>query len=229
MLNKLFIYSCLFVCSYLYPQDNYLIIANGPYEDEVVQSLVKDNIVIVLDGAANHLQDLIPNYILGDFDSISPIAEDKYKSLNVPFIYTENQDYTDLEKAIFFAKEKGAKTISICCALQGDRTDHSLGNLSILKRVYDSNIPIILHTKKEMIRFLHDESFSFDGAVGDKCAFFGWPFASVTTDGLVWDVTNWETEIGKQISSCNELKQSHVTIQVHGDILLIYAKEHFVN
>lgn len=203
---------------------DFLIIANAPYEQEVVHSLCQNRTIIVLDGAANKLEHLVPHYILGDFDSITPATEEKYRQLSVTFIEAEDQDYTDLEKAILFAKEQGATTISICCALGGERTDHTLGNLSLLKKVYAKECSIILHTPKELIRFLKDETFHFEGKVGAQCAFLGWPRARVTTQGFVWEVEDWDTEIGGPISSCNQLKKSQATITVEGDVLLIYPK-----
>lgn len=201
---------------------DFLIIANGLYEHEVILSLIEKKKIIALDGAANNLKDIIPDYILGDFDSIEPKIEEKYRLLNVPFIETDDQDFTDLEKAITFAKNCGAKSISICCALGGERTDHTLGNLSVLKKMYEKSCRMTLHTPKENICFLKDEKFSFKGTTGASCGFFGWPNATVTTSGLVWDVKNWNTQIGNRISSCNKLKEHHIEIEVKGDVLLIY-------
>jgi len=201
--------------------DDYLIIANGLYEEEVIRSLSPGRIIIALDGAANNLTDIQPDFIVGDFDSITKETREKYEPL---LIKIEDQASTDLKKGIAFAKERGAKSIAICCALYGARSDHSLTNLSLLKSVYDPNCPIILHTATEEIRFLQNETYSFKGTIGAKCGFFGWPKAIVTTKGLVWDVEKWETEVGKKISSSNELKESKVKIEVEGDLLLISPK-----
>jgi len=203
---------------------DFFIIANGTYEHEVVQSLILNKTVIALDGAANKLRDVIPDYILGDFDSITPETKEKYQKMQVQFIEVEDQNFTDLEKAIMFAKEKGARAIFVCCALGGERTDHLIGNLSILKKYYDKNCRIIFHTPKEILYFLKNETFSFRGNSGAQCAFLGWPKAVVSTSGLIWDVKDWETEIGDQISTCNKLNEEYVEIKVKGDLLLICPK-----
>lgn len=208
-----------------YSTQTFLIVANGPYEDEVVQELAKDRVVIVLDGAANHLQKIIPEYILGDFDSITPETKLRYQNLGVKFIEAEDQSCTDLEKGIIFARELGAESIDICCALGGLRTDHSIGNLSILRSAYKRACPITLHTLQEMICFIKDESFCFKGIIGGQCSFFGWPRATVTTFGLVWDVIEWETEVGGAVSSCNLIKDPCVWLEVQGEILLIRPKD----
>lgn len=211
----------VFLSNIVSANQDFLIIANGPYEHQVVQSLVQNAKIIVLDGAANHLQDVDPDYILGDFDSITPDVKARYKQLQVALIEEKDQDFTDLEKSIIFARKNGATKIVVCCALGGERTDHSIGNLSTLKKFYDKTCPITIHTSKEIIQFLKNEKFSFEGKVGAKCAFLGWPQAVVTTSGLVWDVKEWATEIGAAISTCNELRESYVEIDVKGDALLI--------
>lgn len=202
--------------------NDFLIIANAPYDHERVQALAPHKTIIVLDGAANHLRDLVPHYILGDFDSILPKTEKKYRELQVSFIHLHDQEHSDLEKAIIFAKEKGAKRILITSALGGERTDHTLSNLSLLKALYSKECAIQIYTSKEIICFLKDETFHFSGSIGAPCAFFGWPKATVSSSGLVWDVKKWNTEIGGKVSSSNRLKTPHVEIKVAGELLLIY-------
>ncbi|MDR3624669.1 MAG: thiamine diphosphokinase [Chlamydiales bacterium] len=198
-----------------------LIIANGPYNDSIVHSLAPNKTIIALDGAANNLLNITPHYILGDFDSINPSIKNKYEKLNVLFILAEDQNYTDLEKAILFSKKNGATHISICCADGGTRSDHSLATLAFLKKYYSKECEITLHTECELIQFLQNETFSFSGQIGDPCAFFGWPSAVVTTTGLLWNVNAWKTEIGLNASICNELKEPVVSLYVEGNLLLI--------
>lgn len=203
----------------------FLIIADGPYEKEVVERLAPNRRIIVLDGAADKIEGITPDFILGDFDSISKEAEEKYRSLGVPFIETPDQNFTDLEKGILFARKNGANHIAIVCAMGGERSDHTLGNLCTLKRMHNPECSLIMHTLKEKILYLHEETFDFEGPVHAYCGFFGWPKAVVTTHGLVWDVEHWDTEIGGQISSCNLLKKSRVQIEVKGDLLLMIPYE----
>lgn len=201
--------------------NHFLIIANGPYDEDVVHSLIQNRCVIALDGAANNLNNVVPDYILGDFDSITPETYDRYQKLAVKFIYAEDQNDTDLKKGIVFARQHGAKSITICCALGGDRTDHSLCNLNMLREVFDPACPIMLHTKTEVLHFLKDGKLSFEGEIGANCGFFGWPSGVVTTKGLVWDVKNWKTEVGGQVSCSNQVAVSPAEVEVVGDIILI--------
>ncbi|MBI5346706.1 MAG: thiamine diphosphokinase [Chlamydiae bacterium] len=206
-------------------KEDFLIIANGPYEHEVIKSLMPNRTIIVLDGAANHLKEILPDYILGDLDSISSASEEKYKRLDVKFVKLEDQNYTDLEKAILFARDLGAKTIAIASAFGGPRSDHSVANLSILKKYYSQECELTLHTTTEIFRFLKDEKFCFTAQPGKQCGFFGWPMAIVSTSGLVWDVNEWEAKIGNNMSCSNMIKNENVEIIVKGDLLLIYPNK----
>ena len=203
-----------------------LIIANGSFDKKLVINLTKKNPVIVaLDGAANNLVriNIVPHYILGDFDSISENTETYFRGKNVPFIPTPEQDHTDLEKGVLFCKEKGAKKILITCALGGDRTDHLFANLSLLKRQYDKthSTQIQLLTTNESIEFLKNETVDFNGAQGKHFGLFGFPKATATSKGLVWELDNYPLELGYQESSCNILQHSKVRITVKGEALMI--------
>lgn len=43
--------------------------------------------------------------------------------------------------------------------------------------------------------------------------------AVLTTDGLEWDVANWRTEFGGQLSTSNHVREDWVTIETSGDVL----------
>ena len=206
--------------------DTCLIIANGYFDKKLVVKLAKKNPTIVaLDGAANNLVrvNVTPDYILGDFDSISEATENYFRAKNVPFIPTPEQNHTDLEKGIFFCKQKGTTKILITCALGGDRTDHLFGNLSLLRRHHDKtqSIKVQLLTANESIEFLNNETINFNGVPGKNLGLFGFPKAVASSKGLVWELDNYPLELGYQESSCNILQNSKVQITVKGEALMI--------
>lgn len=61
-------------------------------------------LVICADGAANLAinKNIIPNAIVGDFDSITTNTKNFYTSKSVQFIHDLNQDTTDLEKCLAY-------------------------------------------------------------------------------------------------------------------------------
>lgn len=109
---------------------NIVIIANGEeIKQEIIKNeLIDDPIIIAVDGGLFLCKKLniIPHYILGDFDSIpAKIIEEYDSSKLIPRL---NQNFTDLQKALEFASSLNPKKIKIFAAT-GKRTDHTFANL----------------------------------------------------------------------------------------------------
>lgn len=118
-----------------------VIFANGENPDiNTMPSVVaRANYIIAADGGIlncrqNNIQ---PDCIIGDFDSSGTrkIPENQ----KVQIIHIEEQNSTDMEKAIEHAKKFNPSVIDIYCSF-GKRTDHSLGNIFILNNYKDLNI-----------------------------------------------------------------------------------------
>ncbi len=109
---------------------NIIIIANGEeIKQEIINTeLIDDPIIIAVDGGLLLCRELniIPHYILGDFDSIPAKIIKEYDSSKL--ISKPNQNLTDLQKAIEFASSLNPKKIKIFAAT-GKRTDHTFANL----------------------------------------------------------------------------------------------------
>lgn len=200
---------------------HFLIIANGPFDYDATQFFAKDHTIIAVDGGSNYLQEITPHYVLGDFDSINSDLKKKYEHLS---IHTPDQEKSDLEKALDFAKSKNATKIVVLAALGGDRLDHHIGNLSLLKQYYDKDCPIFLMSNKQTVLFLKDETVEIAVPINEHCGFVGFPKAKVTTVGLKWDVQDWETELGNKVSISNLTNSSALKVTVQGELLLIYPK-----
>lgn len=97
---------------------------------------------------------VVPDRVLGDFDSISKEGKSfiKEKKISVSSFPPE-KDYTDLELCIDFLIEKGCKNITILGGV-GDRMDHSLANLFMMIRFYKAGITIALRNDLMKIQVL---------------------------------------------------------------------------
>ncbi len=111
---------------------NVVIFANGeePFNKKIIEKiklLKSDNIILACDGGANICKkmNIVPDYILGDFDSYQKQDSDKSE-----YIHLHNQDFTDLQKALEFSKRFNPQKITIFSAF-GKRFDHTLANLLI--------------------------------------------------------------------------------------------------
>ncbi|MBC8043256.1 MAG: thiamine diphosphokinase [Rhizobacter sp.] len=201
----------------------FLIIADGtPISAERLHTLAEGRKLIALDGAANYLRslNLTPEFILGDMDSITPETKSHFTSQRVAFIHTPRQDATDLEKAILYCRENNAASIHIVSAL-GRRTDHTLGNLSFLKKYHTPASPLHCFTETEEIIFVQDARAIIGGETGSRVAVLGFMKCTVKSTGLVYEMNGLPLELGASESLSNALASPHAAIEVAGDALII--------
>jgi hypothetical protein len=204
--------------------------------------------VIGLDGATHWLTEkgIEPKYILGDFDSLSEDGEliggalaavrhfegipkpgddevvfEPYSTGETTFIRAASQNFTDLDKGIKFAIEKKARSVKLINVLGGERTDHTLHNISVLKK-FHGQASLHIETDREFLQFLRNEKTVFTGTVGAKFGLFGFPKATATSTGLVWNLDDsYNLELGVQDSSCNVLAEPEVHLEVKGEAFLV--------
>ena len=112
--------------------------------------------IIAADGGADSCikAGVVPDYVIGDLDSISAKAKSRFKG---KILHDRGQDSTDLEKALRLAKKLGCKAIDIIGAT-GKRLDHTLSNIitlsksSIPCRILDSRHEIYLVSKSILLK-----------------------------------------------------------------------------
>ena len=99
-------------------------------KNKLIKLLKKYSTIICADGAANKLIDLniVPDYILGDLDSIKKNYKDKYYE---KLIELKDQNLNDLYKSILWLKKKKVTELDII-GFDGKRFDHAIGNFSVI-------------------------------------------------------------------------------------------------
>lgn len=140
------------------------IILNGDIKDYKVTKdiILKENYdyIICADGGANHIynMELIPNYIIGDLDSIDNNIIKYYKECNVKFEkFPAKKNETDSEICIYLAQKLKAKKIHLMGAL-GGRIDHTIANINLLYYIKCKGIvPTIISEKEEMYIAMNEE------------------------------------------------------------------------
>ncbi len=223
----------LFSTFLLLHADHWLIIANGyPAPIETIRELAQNRKVMVLDGAINNFKEsrVIPDVLLGDFDSIEDLDYWKIDlSATLPYkgrdgmtiVPAPDQDFTDLEKGIRYCDANGAETLVIAQATGLGRLDHTLGNLGLLRKCYSISRPISLLTDVEEVVFIKDSDTLIKGRKGEQCAIMGYPQAVMTTGGLTYNGLKYPLELGLQESVCNTLAQDTAWIEIEGEALVI--------
>ena len=139
-----------------------LIVSGGHLEDCFAASYMEKNqfdLTIAVDLGMEFFQkkSKVPDYIVGDFDSVNPITLQKFKEMKEkgPKIlqFQPEKDETDTELAIRTAIRLGAETIHILGAT-GSRMDHVLGNIHLLGMGMRQGVEIIMIDSNNRIRMI---------------------------------------------------------------------------
>ncbi|MGK0289914.1 MAG: thiamine pyrophosphokinase [bacterium] len=201
-----------------------LIILNGisPSQHLLFDLWQKTDFHICADGGANILAQyqLEPDYIVGDLDSISQETKNSFQHLPKKIINDPYDYRTDGEKAVQFCLNQGYKKIYILGA-DGNRTDHFLYNLGILRK-FHTQAKIAIFTNHEKL-FVVQQQGIFFGKKGQTISFmpiFG-DIKNVQTQGLLYPVEGKDFELGMFTSISNVFEEEKASIQFQDGLLLV--------
>jgi thiamine pyrophosphokinase len=187
----------------------------------------KNYFIIAADGGANFLKkvNLIPDLIIGDLDSIHKSTLKFFQKRNVKINKIKEQDSTDFEKSLMFCKNNKLKDIIVFGATS-TRPDHTLNNLSVLKRYYKSlNIKLITD---EFEIFFIKKFIKFKYRVNEIVSLLALPEAKkIHTTGLRYRLSNESLCFGKREGALNKSISGNVSITFNSGNLLI-LKKHFI-
>ena len=137
-----------------------LIIGNGNDANKSYIENLNIDYVICADGGLEKAARLgvVPNVILGDFDSVDPDVLRKYQSMNIETQkFPAEKDYTDMELSIEFAVESGFKNIVLIGAT-GSRLDHSTANIMLLEKYFNIGVNIEIIDNNNKIQIISDNT-----------------------------------------------------------------------
>ena len=159
-----------------------VILADGefPRRPEQRELLRRAATVVCCDGAADKLLDFgrEPDWIVGDFDSVSPSIKARFADR---LAHVSEQETNDLAKAFRFCRGRGLVPTAVLGA-SGGREDHLLGNLARFAEAAGSECR--LYTERGyFIAFSRRGEFS--GRVGAPLSIFSFdPAQKITSQGL---------------------------------------------
>ena len=201
-----------------------LIICNGePPPDHLLFKLWEDtDFRVAADGGANRLisLDLIPDAVVGDFDSLSHEAKNQLPD-SILF-HIKEQETNDADKAVRHCLSKGFSEINLVGA-DGRRQDQFLSSLEILFK-YSSKARIILWTPLERMEFVWkewEENLPLGTTISLLPIFGG--AESIITKGLKFKINNSALVPGKPPSGVSNLVESNpvsITLK-NGQLLLV--------
>lgn len=203
-----------------------LIVSGGkaPSEELLREYLVGAEIVIGADKGCEALlkHDIVPTYILGDFDSASKETISKLEEMGVcKFKYKTEKDYTDTELAFNLALDKGASEI-IMLGVTGTRYDHTLGNIGLLLKALKLNINAKIVDENNII-YLINKNIILNGKPGDIISFQAYfqTVKSLTIKGAKYELNKYDLKIGESITTSNEFVDKSIEISFEDGILMV--------
>ena len=205
---------------------NVLLIGNGETlpADFLRAQAKRADFILAADGGADRALScgITPDIVIGDLDSVSSAAK---KHLgNDKFIFVDNQNNTDLEKALDWLTKCGCKKC-IICGFTGGRMDFTLGNfLSVYP--YVNKIEICFASPNWTIYPLAATQ-KFTCKRGARVSLIPLKTCTgVTLKGLKYPLTNarlsW-TRAGRSLSNQTTGKEFHITLKT--GYMLVYAEE----
>lgn len=200
-------------------------IKNYDYINTIVSNVSYDYI-ICSDGGANHAynMNIVPDYIIGDLDSINKSIIDYYKNKNVNFEkFPIKKDETDTELCIQLSQKLKAKEIDLIGAL-GGRIDHTIANINLLYYIRKRGIKPKIISEKEEIYIAIDEEVIIDGEIGNTISIL--PIKNdakgVTLKKLEYSLENDDIEFSTPLGISNVMTDINCNIKVNeGSIIII--------
>lgn len=205
------------------------IISNGDItEIQELQVVLKEyDMVICADGASNRLRcmDIIPDYILGDLDSIDDETLKYFEEKNVEFIkFNPEKDYSDTHICIDFLKEKGFLEIDIFGAL-GGRWDHSISNLGLMYYAYENHIKISLIDRYDRALICGEGEYVSQKKEHQYFSIFAvFEDAQVTLRGVKYPLDEYNLRRGESIGLSNEYIQDCIVEIKKGSAIIIESQ-----
>jgi thiamine pyrophosphokinase len=166
---------------------------------------------------------VIPDYILGDFDSIDKKVLEKYKTQKIKINELKpEKDFTDTEEAINLAIKLKSSEFVIIGAI-GTRIDHVLANINVLKIALDNNIKAQIINEHNEIELINNELIIEKNNLYKYISIM--PLTTqvegITITGMKYPLENYTLTIGNSLGVSNEQIEKTAKIKVKDGILIV--------
>lgn len=205
-----------------------LIISGGDLDLEFLKTFIKNkkiDYIIAVDSGLEKLDsiNLLPNYIIGDFDSIKTNILKNYEDKDIEIIrLNPEKDFSDTHMALKLAIELKSNEVYILGAL-GKRIDHAIANIHILKEALDNNIKCKIVDNKNEIQVLTKGVNNIEKSNYKYISLF--PLTTqvkgITLEGFKYPLNNVTLNIGHSIGVSNEIINEDAKIYINDGILLV--------
>ena len=164
---------------------------------------------------------IVPNLILGDFDSIEQSLLNYYKNKNIPIkTFPVIKNETDGELGLIEAA-KHAKDLLVIGTGGLIETDHFLGNIFLLTRYPKATIVL----EEEWLRVLEKGCYYFNKEKGKSISFLPLESSRLILNGFDYD-GNIKAEVGYTLTLRNRIKESQGKVEIlEGKMLIIQGEK----
>jgi thiamine pyrophosphokinase len=214
--------------------DNVLIITGGRIEDSFLRQLLSreqfSSIIAVDYGlAAVDRLGITPNYIVGDFDSVSEVVLERYREKSIPTLtFPKEKDKTDTQIALELAMSLPAAQLVLVGAT-GSRLDHTMANLHLLLLPLQQGIDACIIDENNKL-YLKRESFRIERKQqhGNYVSLlpFGEAVSGLTLKGFYYPLDSILLTAGSSLGISNEIKEDEALVEFEkGTLLVIEARD----
>lgn len=207
-----------------------LIVTGGSLDICWVKEFIKTinaEYIIAADSGLKYIDELglVPDMILGDYDSVEDGLLDKYKSTDIK-TYPREKDYTDTHIAIINALKAGASDIYILGAT-GTRMDHTFTNICNMKAALDCDVPCFIYDKHNKVYLVNDNmgevKLAKYGQYGEYVSIV--PLseeAVISLSGFKYTLDNYVLHQGLSICQSNEIKENEAVINIKKGLVIVF-------
>ncbi len=209
-----------------------VIVSGGtaPSYELIEKELEHSSFLICADSGGDCLYkyNIVPNYLMGDFDSINKDALEFFKKspqCNIES-YPTDKDFTDTELVINKALDlRGTEIVLLGCT--GTRIDHLMGNIGMLLKCLNLHVKAYVKDDYNSIEII-DKPIKIKGTKGKIFSLqaYGDKVENLNIKGAKYELHNYFLSIGDPRTISNEFLDVEVEISFNsGNLLVIYSKD----
>ena len=207
-----------------------VLFCNGEISDlSYHKTLLKEtDLIIAVDGGGNFCRemDVVPEMLIGDFDSLNAQTKDYFEMRSVEIIpFPADKDYIDMVLGIEEAIRRNCDEILILGAFGGKRADMFFGNLMALS-LFD--LPIIMKNEWSEARFLKaGKNLDLEGKIGDYVSLIPLSDHMITgkSTGLKYQLGSLQFHRGETRSISNELMTEKASLSLKEGEAIVFLQK----
>lgn len=185
------------------------------------------DLTIAIDGGIAVFEQfgLSPDIIVGDGDSGMQELTEKYKIMDIPFIFANKEkNETDAFLALEEAIKAGSNEVALLGAT-GGRMDHFLSNMMLLKWAHQKNVRLTIEDDRQWIS-IGQGDFEISGQKGQTISILPVDeFAIVTAEGLYYPLQRLRLANNRPRGISNLFLGERASIHTKEPVIIIKIKQ----